>query len=128
MTAIENGGDPRTLNERLNQLTADRAAVAARAPQPISDATLDLHPNAARLYREEVLQIQKALGANTDASREVMTRVRNLVQQIVVRASGKGFELEIVGNLAAMLDGAAEPNTNGRTVLMVAGGGLEPPT
>lgn len=41
VTAIENGGDLKLLTAWLNQLSAERDAVAQRAPEPIPDAKLE---------------------------------------------------------------------------------------
>ena len=101
--AIELGnGDPRALSERLQALERERLEIMARAPVPIADDVLALHPNAAKRYRQKVENIGAALSKGDAAGQEAVRLVRELISRIVVRFA-PGLELaslEIQGDLA----------------------------
>jgi hypothetical protein len=51
ITAIESGGDPRSLALRINDLEAERRAVEARLMSRDADEVLTLHPKTAERYK-----------------------------------------------------------------------------
>lgn len=107
VAAIEQADDGgRALVERLTALEAERKAILARAPAPIPDEKLALHPQIADLYRREVMEIQRALESDGDVKRDVLTRVRNLIREVTVYATPPGtpLELRLSGDLAVMID------------------------
>ena len=119
----------RALEARRTQLEAAKAK--AKAPQPL------LHPNLAELYRRKVSQLQAALQYPKDRE-EAFELIRGLIDQIVLTPAKGQLEIEIKGQLAAILelcDGArkAKPGTVSGAGLaeqlkMVAGVGFEPTT
>jgi hypothetical protein len=61
---------------------------------------------------------------------EVADALRALIQSITVdvnRDDPRGFSLEIVGDLAAMLEAGSNPDCKSK-IAVVAGEGFEPPT
>ena len=71
-----------------------------------------LHPNLAALYQRKVAALQDLL--DNDATRtEAIEIIRSLVDQVIFRAAdGGGIEVELVGNIARMIDLARKSNEN----------------
>ena len=100
--AISDGMRAPDLQQKLDELGARRkvletelAAAPAAAPR--------LMPNLAVVYKEKVTKLHEALsGANGTAALEA---VRDLIEQVVVKPleDGKGLEIELVGEIAAMV-------------------------
>ncbi len=64
-----------------------------------------MHPNLAQLYRERVAELHAALRRDPEG-REALEIVRGLIERIGVgpAADGKGFDIEVVGAIAAMTE------------------------
>lgn len=107
------------------------------APTP-----LRLHPTLADTYRQRVANLHEALGKPESAS-EAVQIIQSLIEKIVVRTTAAGTEIELVGNIAAMVNLAqAKDATNRKAALVraalsatekssvkvVAGAGFEPTT
>jgi hypothetical protein len=119
ITAIESGGDPRSLALRINELEAERRAIEARLPSRDADEVLTLHPKTAERYKQRVADIHAALSKGDKAAREAVELVRELIDRIVVTPTdGEPMKLELVGNVAALLE---EQPRNGGAILAVAG-------
>ncbi len=128
ISAIEAGGDPRALAQRINALEAERREIASALPDESRSSVVQLHPRAADRYRAKVVEIQEALAGGRDVDVSALAAARDLIDRIVVKPGAKYAPqgLELVGNLAVLL--ADDPEPSQSTILMVAGGGLEPPT
>jgi hypothetical protein len=61
ITAIESGGDPRSLALRINELEAERRAIEARLPSRDANEVLTLHPKTAERYKQLVAEIHATL-------------------------------------------------------------------
>jgi site-specific DNA recombinase len=92
-----------------------------------------LHPNLAELYRRKVADLQSAL-ADPESRSEALEILRGLVERVVLHPVEKGFEIELIGEIAAMVDlgaqnktagpeGSAVPDAYRRSVKVVAGEG-----
>jgi site-specific DNA recombinase len=106
----------------------------AAAPTPAPR----LHPSLAEVYRQRVEGLQAALQGPDSA--EALEAVRGLVERVVLHPSAdiqRGFEIELVGEIAAMVGlGSADKGSARRTagdqdmflrsVKEVAGAGFEP--
>ena len=101
-----------------------------------------LHPNLAQIYRAKVADLQAALHDPADGH-AALEAARGLIERVVIHpgAAGEGFEIELTGELAAMLGLGMEPGRGGLTqrsaaghdlflssVKVVAGTGFEPVT
>jgi DNA invertase Pin-like site-specific DNA recombinase len=92
-----------------------------------------LHPGMADLYRQKVTSLAQAL-EHPESRVEAAEALRGLIDAIVLTPNkGSELEIELKGNLAAMLGAArnAKRSPEGDLLLqvaMVAGGGFEPPT
>jgi site-specific DNA recombinase len=110
---------------RREELTAKLAA--ADAPPPL------LHPEMAGLYRQKVTALGQAL-EHPETRTEASEALRGLIDAIVLTPDQGELQIELKGNLAAMLSAATNAKRSPETgdlslqVEMVAGGGFEPPT
>ena len=103
--AIENGGDPRTLALRINELEAERRQIEAKIASGGTPAALAFHPRIAERYRQKVADIRAALSKGDEAAREAVQLVRELIERIVVTPTddGEPLKLELIGNISAVL-------------------------
>ena len=134
--AIADGLRSPGLQQRLDTLESrkaelERSLAAAPMPAPL------LHPNLAQVYRQRVEGLQVALQGPDSA--DALEVVRGLVERVVLHpgADGqRGFEIELVGEIAAMVrlglsgdaaahrtlpSGGAGPDLFGSSVKVVAG-------
>jgi hypothetical protein len=120
IAAIESGGDPRSLAQRINELEAERRAIETRLPSRSIDEVLVLHPKTAEHYKQRVAEIHTALSKGGKAAREAVELVRELIDRIVVTPTddGEPMKLELTGNVAALLE---EQPRNGGAILAAAG-------
>ena len=96
----------------------------------------------AQVYREKVARLHEALQSGPDAQ-EALDAVRRLIERIILTPveDSKGFEIELVGEIAAMVRlgltdehavsrpvAGAGHDLFARSVRMVAGTGFEPVT
>ena len=127
---------------QLHELEARRETLTAslEAPAPVQPR---LHPNLAQMYRDKVARLHEAFQSGTDAP-EALDKLRQIIERIVLTPvpDGKGFEIELIGEIAAMVRlGLPETNARlhgpisaadhalfARSVKVVAGTGFEPVT
>jgi site-specific DNA recombinase len=116
------------LESRKATLAGDLAATPGAAPR--------LMPNLAELYSTKVASLHEAL--RLDDGAEALELVRSLIESVVVSPapSGDGLEIELIGEIAAMVElaqggsgsGRAEHALFARSIKLVAGTGFEPVT
>ena len=100
---------------------------AADAPPPL------LHPGMADLYRQKVTALAQAL-EHPETRTEASEALRGLIDAIVLTPNQGELQIELKGNLAAMLGAAQNAKRSPETgdlslqVVMVAGAGFEPAT
>ena len=110
---------------RREELKAKLAA--ADAPPPL------LHPEMAGLYRQKVTALAEAL-EQPETRTEASEALRGLIDAIVLTPDEGELQIELKGNLAAMLGAAQNAKRSPETgdlslqVVMVAGAGFEPAT
>jgi site-specific DNA recombinase len=126
--AISEGLRAPGLQGRLDQLTKQKSELEARL-EARSASVPQLHPRLAEVYAQKVEQLHNALEQpqTHDQALEVM---RSLIDSVIVRNTDTGFEIELRGEIAnlLMLSGAPKTAEFRRSVKVVAGEGLEPPT
>jgi site-specific DNA recombinase len=136
INAIADGLRTPGLKSKLEELESRKAELEAQvraAPPPLPR----LHPNLAELYRQKVANLQEALSTPNTQS-EALEILRGLIEKVVLRPLESGFEVELIGEIAAMIDlgtnkkaGSKEPavpDAYRRSVKVVAGVGFEPTT
>jgi hypothetical protein len=84
--------------QNLERRKADLARAIAAAPA----RTPRLHPSLAELYRRKVENLKDALNDDT-AREEAIEILRTLIEAISVKSTGRGFEVELVGDIVNML-------------------------
>ena len=143
ITAIAEGLRSDTLQERLNALEIERKELETKLAEPDA-APVHLHPNLAALYRRKVERLADALRDPTSGP-EAIEIMRGLIAQVIVTYSKeKGFVVELIGEIAAMVmaaQGEANPERKNAapertafdertlsSVKLVAGAGFEPTT
>lgn len=125
VSAIEAGGDPRALAQRLNDLERERSAAASLLGEVDGCDVVALHPRAAERYRAKVADIRAALCGGSDAAAEAIACARDLIDRIIVTPTAplEKQELTLVGNLAALIaNDPASIRERSTTISMVAGG------
>lgn len=128
IAAIEGGdGEVKGVTARIAELEGQRSLVERELLVTNQDSIVAIHPQAARRYRERVAHIKEALTAGDEAAAEAVRIVRDLIGRIVVlpTANGQPMHLEIVGDLAKLMQPQEQPAV---TAKVVAGTGFEPVT
>ena len=119
----------------LTKLTAleEDLEVLEKALQPQESAPLYFHPNLAQHYERLVYDL-RALLNKPDCKQEAVTALRKLIDRIDLVPSEGGLSIDIVGNLAAMLQltmpnmQKAASKETAFAISLVAGVGFEPTT
>jgi site-specific DNA recombinase len=125
--AIAEGLRGAGLQQRLDELEERRNEIEQELPsqQPTS---IRLHPNLAQVYRRQVERLQQALN-DPEIRDEAIQLLRGLIEGVSIRPVKGGLEIEIVGEIAKMVElgigthmkKAALDETAARSVKVVAG-------
>jgi hypothetical protein len=62
-----------------------------------------LHPNLAQVYRRQVEQLQQTLD-HPEIRDEAVQILRGLIEHVSIRPAENGLEIEIVGEIAKMVE------------------------
>ena len=138
ITAISEGLRSPGIQNRLDALEADKARLTAQLQEPPSNV-VRFHPNLAGIYRNKVRTLHETLDhpEHRDAAFGIL---RSLIEEVIVQQGETGLEVELVGDIAAMVElaacndksatprGAALSTVLQRSVKVVAGAGFEPTT
>jgi site-specific DNA recombinase len=137
ITAISEGLRGSGLQDRMSGLEAQRAGLEEilRRPAP---SPVRLHPQLAESYRRRVATLATLLN-DAEGRTEALEIIRSLIERVAVTPlEGGGFEIEIEGELARMVEIAMESeagprnaktalrDAERRSVKLVAGAGFEP--
>ena len=101
-TGRNSSGPVTVFGERLTELEERHAELeeemATAAAPPVR-----LHPNLAHLYRRKVEQLQEALN-HPEIRDEAIQVLRGLLERVVLAPIEGGFDVEIVGEIAQMIE------------------------
>jgi hypothetical protein len=90
------------LQQRLDDLAARKAALegelTAAPPPPVR-----LHPNLARVYRQQVEQLHEALG-DPAIRDEALSILCGLIERVVLHPADDGLQVEILGEIVRMVE------------------------
>jgi len=104
VASIKSGVDPKSLVAEINSAQARREALESQLRLADQLDVTVLHPNAAASYRHKVVQLQEALARGDVAALEAVALVRGLVREIRITPAADKMELQVVGDLAALLE------------------------
>jgi site-specific DNA recombinase len=134
--AIADGLRAPGLQQKLDELEARKMELATELTTTPAPAPR-LHPNLSEIYRRKVSELEQALRLPGDGT-AALEAARSLIERIVLHetAGGKGLEIELIGEIAAMvslsLGKVQTPRSTSdldlffRSVKVVAGAGFEP--
>jgi site-specific DNA recombinase len=117
----------------LNGLEERRKAIESELTEALPPL-VELHPNVGDIYRKKVRDLRTYMAGADDENRaDAFRAIRELVEKVVIIPKGapyKGYDIEIHGQLAALLEASQrgtmrEPQS---MVALVAGVGFEPTT
>ena len=106
LRAIENGAWSETLRNRLSELETPKTALQQqreRMNKPVT--TMQLHPNAAEIYRTKVADLEASLNA-PEIRTEASDALRALIERIVLTPDADApdeLRAELYGDLAEIL-------------------------
>ena len=123
---VECGADPQNVLPRLKELEGERAHLQEQTKN-VGNRVIKILPDLVGRYRT-MRDLRAALAERSAEQKfEVAASIRNLVEKIVIYPSKhpQGRDLELVGQLAALLHKEAPRNGMRR---VVAEDGFEPPT
>ena len=124
--AIADGLRAPGLQQRLDELEARRTNVEQSLAAPTTPVRL--HPNLAQVYRRQVEQLQHSLN-HPEIRDEAVQILRGLIESVSIRPAKDGLEIEIVDEIAKMIELGIGPNKKqanldermARSVKVVAG-------
>jgi hypothetical protein len=100
--AIADGLRTPGLKAKLEDLERRKAELEQDLVKPYTSAPR-LHPNLAELYRQKVVALQETL-RDPKLRDEALDLLRNLIDLVAMRPIEKGFEIELVGDIAHMVE------------------------
>ena len=133
--AIADGLRTPGLKARLMELENRKLALDEELAHPPAPAPR-LHPGLAEVYRRKVENLHEAL-ADPGARDEALGLLRGLIERIELQPIEDGFEIELTGEIARMVELSLDPTGTKKAVLdektacsvkVVAGAGFEPAT
>ena len=132
--AIADGLRAPGLQQRLDELEARRVRLE-QGLATVPTTPVRLHPNVAQVYRRQVERLHDALN-EPEIRDEALQILRGLVERVSISPAENGLEVEIVGEIAKMVELGIEKNAKRatldeamtRSVEVVAGRGFEPLT
>ncbi len=118
--AIAEGFRAESLQQKLAEFEARKIELedllAGPAPAPTR-----LHPNLAEVYRRKVSELEAAL-ADPEIRNEALSILRPLFEKVVLRPQENGFEIELIGEIVAMVAlGREAQNSKAKTAALDAG-------
>ena len=133
--AIADGLRSPGLLAKVEALEAEKARLEAALAEP-APSPVRLHPNLSELYREKVTRLRECL-ADPAIRDEAIGILRGLIEQVVARHGPDGWEIEVQGEIAALVslglakEKAPRPGLRAEALCsakLVAGVGFEPTT
>ena len=131
--AIKAGVPGEMLRDDIQTLANQRTEIESKLEEaPV--ATPRLHPNLPAIYQGKITSLKDALNT-PDTITQANEAIRQLIEKVRLVPEGKTLNIELFGELAALLSLGIEPNNKhpladaeGVQVTLVAGAGFEPAT
>jgi site-specific DNA recombinase len=125
IVSIAEGVSAALIRDKLTSLEAERDRLRAEEAAIVADTrVVELHPNAAEIYRRQVDDLEAALAADPLARAEATQTLRRLVARVEVhRKEERGaYDLRVVGSLANLLSLATGVPVQGLDIVGSDGG------
>ncbi|HSR72656.1 MAG TPA: hypothetical protein VLL72_09780 [Kiloniellales bacterium] len=113
--AIADGLRTPGLRAKLEDLESCKALLEAElndAPLPVPR----IHPNLAEVYRRKVADLHEAL-ADPACRDEALNILRGLIERVVMHPKEKGFEIELIGQIARIVEISLDRGATKKAVL-----------
>ena len=122
--AIADGLRSEGLQKKLDDLEGRKRELEEEVANPPPRAPR-FHPNLAQLYRSKVEHLHQAIG-DPAIHDEALTILRGLIEGVVIHPTEYGFEIELIGDIAKMIElpgkpGSSVPESFRSSVKVVAG-------
>ena len=105
---VDGIGNIERVKQRLREVNSEKLAIEEQLANLEAERIVAPHPNMAAEYRKGTRALHQALKSNNapEIRREVISRVRALVDSIVLRQNkvGRGVEIEVIGRLARIIE------------------------
>lgn len=128
----EGGADFREIREALAARRADRDSLIRARNELAAVDVIALNPHIVEEYRRRVRSLARSLERSTAEKDEVKARLREIIESVRITPTNTGWDIEVTSSLGAVVALATErPNPrkgSGRSTVVVAKEGLEPPT
>ncbi|WP_298810516.1 recombinase family protein [uncultured Sphingomonas sp.] len=132
VAAIAEGGvDFVEIREAMIARKAEREALRRQKEEADAGPVIALNPRVIDAYRTKVRQLAASIRSPAANGHEVMTRLRDLIEQVTLTPLNDGaWTIEVQSSLGGVVALATTPSQGGlrRTLSVVAEEGLEPPT
>ncbi|OGT54677.1 MAG: hypothetical protein A3E01_10015 [Gammaproteobacteria bacterium RIFCSPHIGHO2_12_FULL_63_22] len=119
--ALAQGVPADRVRERMVELEERRAVLLAQSGQEEAPGPY-LHPNMAEVYRRKVSELAASLSGEQTAAAKARETLRSLIDRIVITMAPEGPSVDLIGDLAGILNVASAGAIRGSTV---AGGPKE---
>jgi site-specific DNA recombinase len=110
VTAISEGLRGPGIQGRLDALEAEKATLRLGMQNPQTALVL-LHPNLAEMYQKKVQALQVAI-SQPDQRDEAFAILRSLIERVEVKQAADGLEVELIGDIASMVELAGNKSKN----------------
>lgn len=113
--AILDGVGDASIRERLTRMEAEKAAKLQELADIAARNVIALHPSAGALFADAVASLAEIVQEASPEAAEVRQALRSLLREVRLtpNAEGQGYQIEILGDLAALLGGEAPSDTVG---------------
>jgi len=113
--AIADGLRTPGLKAKLEGLESRQALLEAELDDP-QPAAPRMHPNLAEVYRQKVANLHAAL-ADPACRDQALDILRGLVDQVIMHPREGGFEIELIGQIARMVEISLNPHATKKAAL-----------
>lgn len=121
VAAIADGMYHPSMKEKMDGLEATKAQLTARRAELGEPEPVTLHPGIAEIYKRKVADLQAALHGDGDRP-EAADLLRGLIDRIVIHPRSAGHDIDLHGQLAAILAFCtAQEGTNAKARTVGAG-------
>ncbi len=112
VTAVTDGMYHPSMKAEMDRLEAEREEIETRLAAVLAPEPVAIHPGLSDAYRRKVTALAAALG-DAQTRGEAAELLRGLIERIVIRPGEDGHEIELFGELGAILQLCEERRAGG---------------